>query len=193
MIIFTAVKEAEPMMIHQKARPLISKLSLPTPIQKYFSNLNWEIDLSNNTNPHVGGFSEYPDVKQNDLKTLYLNKILAINPPLSTSNGTREALTFENVLFTAGSMEGLDLILRTFAEPNKDAICVTHPSFSAYTHWALIHNLEVKVVSLFGDNLDQIDSEEVIKLNPKIIFICDPNNPAGTKINPETIQKLCTP
>jgi histidinol-phosphate aminotransferase len=192
MIISKVVREENPMMIHPKARPIISKLSLPTPIQKYFSNINWEIDLSNNTNPHVEGFSEYPDVKQNDLKMLYLNRILAINPSPFASNGTREALTFDNVLFTAGSMEGLDLILRTFAEPNKDVICVTLPSFSAYTHWALIHNLEVKTISLSGNNLDQIDSEEVINLNPKLTFICDPNNPSGTKITPETIQKLCS-
>ncbi|OJW51060.1 MAG: hypothetical protein BGO67_12065 [Alphaproteobacteria bacterium 41-28] len=180
------------MMIHPKARPLISKLSLPTPIQKYFSNLNWEIDLSNNTNPHVGGFSEYPDVKQNDLKTLYLNRIFSINPPSFFSNKGQEALFAENILFTAGSMEGLDLILRTFAEPNKDIICVTSPSFSAYTHWALIHNLAVKKIPLLGDNLNQIDKEEIIQLNPKITFLCDPNNPTGTKLTDETIQKLCS-
>ena len=179
------------MMIHPKARPIIAQLSLPSPIQKYFSNLSWEIDLSNNTNPYVGDFSDYPDVKHNDLKTLYLNRILGINPSHSFSGCVREDLTSENVLFTAGSMEGLDLILRTFAEPNKDVICVTSPSFSAYTHWALIHNLEVKTISLLGRDLNHINEEEVIQLKPKIIFLCNPNNPTGTKISAETIQRLC--
>ncbi len=179
------------MMIHPNARPLISKLSLPTPIQKYFSNLDWDIDLSNNTNPYMGHLSDYPDVKQNDLKTLYLNRILDINSSPFISNADKKALTSENILFTAGSMEGLDLILRTFAEPNKDVICVPSPSFSAYTHWALIHNLEVKTIPLLGNNLNHIDGEEIIHLNPKIIFLCDPNNPIGTKLAPEMIQKLC--
>ena len=179
------------MIIHPKARPIISKLSLPTPIQKYFSNLDWEIDLSNNTNPHAEGFSEYPDIKQSDLKTLYLNRILAINPSPLFSNGAEETPTSENVLFTVGSMEGLDLILRTFSEPNEDIICITSPTFSAYEHWALIHGLKVKTISLFGDNLDQINIEDVIEINPKIIFLCNPNNPTGTKLAPETIQKLC--
>ena len=34
----------KPMKLHPKARPVISKLALPTPIQKYFSNWkgwNW--------------------------------------------------------------------------------------------------------------------------------------------------------
>jgi histidinol-phosphate aminotransferase len=175
------------MMIHPKARPLISTLSLPTPIQKYFSNLTWETDLSNNTNPYVGDFTEYPDVKQDNLKKLYLNTILSLNLP----SRTKEDLTADKVLFTAGSMEGLDLILRTFAEPNKDVICVTSPSFSAYTHWALIHNLKVKTIPLFGDHLDQIATEDIIRLDPKIIFLCDPNNPTGTKLAPGIIQKLC--
>ena len=180
------------MMIHPKARPLISKLSIPSPIKKYFSNEDWEIDLSNNTNPYAGKFSEYPDVKQSSLKELYLKRILALNPPLSFQETLKEVFTSENVLFTAGSMEGLDLILRTFCEPNKDIICVPTPSFSAYEHWALLHNLQVKKISLFGDNLDQLALEDIITINPKMIFICDPNNPTGTKLKFETIQKLCS-
>lgn len=175
------------MIIHPKARPLISRLPLPTPIQKYFSNLDWEIDLSNNTNPYGGSFSEYPDVKQNSLKRLYLDTILSINP----SPVTHLALGLENVLFTAGSMEGIDLILRTFSEPKEDLVCVTSPSFSAYTHWALIHGIRLQTMPLLGDNLDYLDIETILKINPKMMFICNPNNPTGTKITPNTIETLC--
>lgn len=188
---FASTKEEKHMLIHPKARPIISKLSLPTPIKKYFSNLDWEIDLSNNTNPYIEGFSEYPDVKQHDLKKLYLNQILSLNPLSSFTKEEREVFTSDNVLFTAGSMEGLDLILRTFSEPKKDVICVTSPTFSAYEHWALIHGLCVKTIPLFGEELDQIKIEDVSKLDPKIVFLCDPNNPTGTKLSPETIHKLC--
>lgn len=170
------------MMIHPKARPLLSKLSIPTPIKKYFSNLNWEIDLSNNTNPYTGEFSEYPDVQQSNLKELYLKKILSINPLLSTTKTLKQVLTCENVLFTAGSMEGLDLLLRTFCEPNKDVICIPSPSFSAYEHWALIHGVQVKKIPLFENNVDHVELKDIITINPKIIFVCDPNNPTGTKL-----------
>src|ERR1700722_4976 len=177
------------MMIHPKARPVISTLSLPSPIKKYFLNLEWDIGLSNNTNPYMKEFSEYPDVKQDHLKEIYLKTILSLNTPAFFRK--EYTPTPENILFTAGSMEGLDLLLRTFSEPNKDVICIASPSFPAYEHWALLHNLKIKKVSLFGDNLDQIILEDVIELNPKITFLCDPNNPTGTKLEPYIIQKLC--
>ncbi|MBY0293224.1 MAG: aminotransferase class I/II-fold pyridoxal phosphate-dependent enzyme [Alphaproteobacteria bacterium] len=179
------------MRLHPKARPIISKLSLPTPIQKYFSNCEWDIDLSNNTNPYLGDLSDYPDIKQYQLKKLYLKTLLFLTPPPSFTENNKPPLTPNNILFTAGSMEAIDLLLRTFSEPNTDAICVTSPTFSAYEHWSLIHNLRVKKLPLYGDNLNQLSVDKVMRMNPKITFICDPNNPTGTKIKPELIQKLC--
>lgn len=175
------------MIIHPKARTVISQLSLPTPLQKYFSNVEWEIDLSNNTNPYGGNFCEYPDVKQHALKDLYLKTILTLNPPPSPAS----SLGPDNLLFTAGSMEGIDLILRAFSEPKQDLIGVLSPSFSAYTHWALIHGLHLHPLPLLGDNLDQLNIKDILKLNPKIIFICNPNNPTGTKVAAEHIENLC--
>lgn len=175
------------MIIHSNTRPLISKLSLPTPIQKYFSHLDWTIDLSNNTNPYGGNFSDYPDVKQDALKELYLKALLSINSPSSHNT----SLNNKNVLFTAGSMEGIDLILRTFCEPREDIVCVTVPSFSAYSHWALLHGIRLHVMPLLGDNLDDLEIETILKINPKMIFICNPNNPTGTKISFGIIEALC--
>jgi histidinol-phosphate aminotransferase len=175
-------------MIHPKARPLLSKLSLPSPIKKYFSEEEWSIDLSNNTNPYMGWYAEYPDIMQKDLKEIYLKTILSLN---FSFNDNPPKLTHDNVLFTVGSMEGLDLLLRAFSEPNQDIICVADPTFPAYEHWALIHNLRVEKVSLQGDNLDLLPQEDILKINPKIFFLCDPNNPTGTKCKADSIKKLC--
>lgn len=175
------------MMIHAKARPLISKLSIPSPIKKYFIHQDWEIDLSNNTNPYVGSLGDYPDVCQNHLKDIYISTILSLKP----SPKVKPKITRENVLFTVGSMEGLDLIIRTFAEPNQDVICLTSPTFPAYEHWALIHNLTVKHVPLLGENLNHLSIKPIYDINPKIIFICDPNNPVGSKLDVSVIPQLC--
>jgi histidinol-phosphate aminotransferase len=177
------------MSIHPKARAIISKLSIPSPIKKYFSDRDWDIDLSNNTNPYVEGFSEYPDINQEDLKNLYLSRVLHLNS--SHDMTSKQKLTPENILFTVGSMEGIDILLRTFCEPNKDTICILHPTFSAYEHWGLIHNLEVKNISLSGENLNTFSLDEVVKINPKMVFICNPNNPIGTSLTSEMIKKLC--
>lgn len=175
------------MKMHQKVRKSLKTLSLPTPIRKYFSDSEWDMDLSNNTNPFGGGFSDYPDVLQISLKSLYLKTIFAINPPtFATPN-----LAPDNVLLTAGSLEGIDLVLRAFPESGKDKVCILSPTFSAYAHWALINGLKVEMPPLLGDNRDRIDIDVLIHLNPKILFLCNPNNPTGTLISHKIIQKLC--
>lgn len=179
------------MLIHQKARAIISTLAIPSPINKYFSNDKWELDLSNNTNPYIEGFSNYPDVKQNKLKNLYLNRILRLNHSINTKKQQTFTITSENLLFTVGSLEGIDILLRTFCEPNNDTICVLHPAFSAYEHWALLHNLKVKMIPLQGKNFDTFSIEKIVREDPKMVFICNPNNPIGTPIKPEVIEQLC--
>ncbi|MBX9622151.1 MAG: aminotransferase class I/II-fold pyridoxal phosphate-dependent enzyme [Alphaproteobacteria bacterium] len=175
------------MKMHKNVRNSLKKLSLPIPIQKYFLSQNWDMDLGSNTNPFGGDFSNYPDVMQLDLKKLYLKRILSINPPPSF----KAALDEDNVLFTAGSMEGIDLLLRAFPDPNQDLVCIPSPTFSAYAHWSIINGLQVKKIPLLGKNLNQIDVESIIKLNPKLLFICNPNNPIGTLISHAILKKLC--
>lgn len=179
------------MSIHPNARAIVSELEMPSPIKKYFINDDWEIDLSNNTNPYIEDFSEYPDIKHDDLKNLYLNRILSLNASTDTKDEPYPKLTPENLLFTVGSMEGIDILLRTFCEPNKDRICVVYPTFSAYKHWALIHNIEVTMIPLLGENLNTFSIKEISRENPKMVFICNPNNPIGTLLKPEVIETLC--
>jgi len=179
------------MFVHPKARAVISKLSLPSPIRKYFTNEKWEIDLSNNTNPFVQEFSSYPDVKQQDLKNLYLSRIKHLSHYPHIKNGDLGDITSENVLFTVGSLEGIDILIRTFCEPDQDKICLIQPTFSAYEHWGLIHNLEITEIPLEGDEYTTFDIEKVINDKPKMVFICNPNNPIGTCLQPDLIEELC--
>jgi histidinol-phosphate aminotransferase len=175
------------MEMHKNVRKSLQKLSLPTPIQKYFLAQKWDMDLGSNTNPFGGDFSDYPDVMQFDLKRLYLKRILSLNSPPAS----RVVLDTDNVLFTAGSMEGIDLLLRAFPHPNQDLVCIPSPTFSAYAHWSVINGLQVKQVPLLGNNLNQVDIEAIVKLNPKLLFICNPNNPIGTLISHPLLKKLC--
>jgi len=179
------------MILHSKARPIISTLTIPSPIKKYFSQASWKIDLSNNTNPYLGDLAQYPDVKQDELKDIYLDKILSLNSYISLGLENRNHLESKNVLFTVGSMEGLDLILRTFSEPNKDSVCLISPTFPAYNHWALLHNLEVIHTPLLGETLNEFSVEAILQCRPKIVFLCDPNNPTGTKVESLLIKNLC--
>lgn len=180
----------KPMMIHKNARPVVHTLSLPSPIKKYFSGETWEIDLSNTTNPYLDQSAEYPDIFQREIKELYVHTLLSIRPP-SCVSAPPLALSHHNVLLTVGSMEGIDLLLRTFAEPNEDTICITDPTFPAYEHWGRLHNLKVTALPLEGEALDRFSVSRLKQINPRLLFLCNPNNPAGTKLDSSLITTLC--
>lgn len=179
------------MKVHPKSRAIFSKIPLLGVLKKHFSTIEIDVDLSNNTNPFMGDLGNYPDLLQNSLKEQYWQIITSINPPSSYSPSSKTNSISSQILFTVGSSEGIDLLLRAFAEPNKDTIAVTDPSFPAYEHWGLLHNLQVKRFKLLGDNYNQLDIKSIIKEKPKLVFLCHPNNPTGTFLDPEIIYQLC--
>ena len=159
------------------------------PIRKALAEQVIDVDLSNNTNPFLGNMAEYPDVLQTNLKKNYCEIIGQMNLPMGLY-GT-DTLSPENILFTVGSCEGIDLLLRSFAEPNQDQIIVTDPSFPAYEHWGLIHNLKVKKIPLRGENYNRLSVPDILKEKSSMLFLCNPNNPTSTVLDLDILEELC--
>lgn len=180
------------MGIHPKARSIFTNLKIPGPVRRYFDCPEIHIDLGSSTNPYLGHQADYPDLNSFRLKELYRDLIYTINPPLNFGLHSQKFIKPDHMLFTVGSSEGIDLLLRTFAEPNKDTIVVTDPSFPAYEHWGKLHNLKVAKVPLKGDHLQHIDVDAILNVNPKLIFLCEPNNPTGTMLDRHVIHELCS-
>lgn len=149
------------------------------PLKKHFSQIPISIDLSNNINPHSPYLPEYPIIDPIELKQLYLDYI-----------GNKNLKT-DNVLFTVGAADGIDLILRSFAQPPSDVVCITDPTYFAYERWATLYDLPVKRVPLKGSNYEQLDIQELKRIDPKIFILCNPNNPTGTLLNLSQVEKIC--
>lgn len=179
------------MQVHPKSRQIFSEIPLIGVLKKHFSNIDIDVDLSNNTNPFLGTLGNYPDLVQKSLKEQYWQVISSINQPTDYSPEKIDKTIAKQILFTVGSSEGIDLLLRAFAEPNKDTIAITDPGFPAYEHWGRLHNLQIKKFKLQGENYDQLNVDEIIKENPKLVFLCNPNNPTATLLDPEIIYRLC--
>lgn len=167
------------LVIHPHARQSLKKLQLPGPVMKHLAQINCAIDLSESTNPHAPYLANYPKIDPTEIKQLYLNTLE--NPHLKP----------ENVLFTVGSVDGMDLILRGFAEPHKDVVCLTDPTFPAYEHWATLYDLPIEKVPLKGENFETLMVGAIQRIDPKIFILCDPNNPTGTQVTSGTIEKVC--
>jgi len=179
-----------PRPLHPMARKVLSTLRLPGPVHKHFTQVSYPIDLSENTNPYGGDLSDYPPLEPIDLKESYIDLCLKFDQ----QKGAQENYPRpgpENALFTVGAIDGMDLMLRAFAEPDKDTICLTNPTFPAYEHWARLANIDVQKVPLLGQDFDEFDISQIKKINPKIVFLCDPNNPTATQLKPGLILELC--
>lgn len=97
----------------------------------------------------------------------------------------------EEVICGVGSDQLIELILKVFLEPG-DKILAPNPSFSMYGLSTLLNHGQVVNYELGEDFL--YDTELLLQAykvhQPKIVFICTPNNPTGSMIAPDDMRYL---
>ncbi|WP_435577966.1 histidinol-phosphate transaminase [Gilvibacter sp.] len=132
--------------------------------------------LDANENPY-GTLNRYPDPYQRALKA-ELAKLRDID---------------SNRIFVGnGSDEVIDLCFRLFCRPGFDKALQFSPTYGMYKVSAAINNIELLDCPLTTDF--QIDLASALKIiesqQPKLIFICSPNNPTGNLIDKAIIRSL---
>lgn len=132
--------------------------------------------LDANENPY-GSLNRYPDPYQRALKAALANLRKVAN---------------EQVFIGNGSDEVIDLCFRLFCEPGKDKVLQFSPTYGMYKVSAAINDVEVLDCPL--DATFEIDLTKALQLieqqQPKLIFVCSPNNPTGNLFSLETIKAL---
>ncbi len=97
----------------------------------------------------------------------------------------------DEVLVTVGASEGVDAVLRAILNPG-DEIIVVQPCYVNYT--PLANLCQAKVITIdtsingFYPTTEQI--KNVITPKTKAIMICSPNNPTGTMIPSDELEKI---
>lgn len=143
---------------------------------EYVSDGSTMVFLDANENPFENGVNRYPDPQQRGLKTI-----------LAEQKGIKE----ENILLGNGSDEVLDLLFRTFCEPNQDNIVTLPPTYGMYKVLSginMIENREVLLTNDFQPNVSEI--KKAIDEHTKLLFICSPNNPTGNSFSTKIIEEL---
>ena len=100
----------------------------------------------------------------------------------------------DELLVTRGSSDGIDLLIRCFCRPGIDSVLICPPAFEMYQVYAEIQGAGVTRVPLdksrgFALPLDGI--AEQLKSNPKLLFLCSPNNPTGNILPLGELEQLC--
>ncbi len=145
---------------------------------EYKNNIGIFLDANENAFGSVieNNLNRYPDPFQLELKSK-LAKIKRI----------RE----DNIFIGNGSDEAIDLIIKTFCEPNKDSILTITPTYGMYKVAADINAIKTVEVPL-SKNFEIQPNKILNKINnsTKVIFLCSPNNPTGNLFREKDIKKI---
>ena len=83
------------------------------------------------------------------------------------------------VITTRGADEGIDLMVRAFCEPRRDAVIINPPTYSMYEFIARAHQVDV-IAAPLSDSFDpDVEANCLTAPGTKLIFFCCPNNPTG--------------
>lgn len=164
--------------ITQLVRPHLKELKpYSSARDEYKGQGSGMVFLDANENPFETQTNRYPDPKQRNLKELLIAQ--------------RPGLQQEQLLIGNGSDEVLDLLVRAFCAPGKDAMITLPPTYGMYKVLAGINdieNIEVPLDTNFQPNVAAIlDS---VSARTKILFLCSPNNPTGNSITASAIEAI---
>lgn len=95
-----------------------------------------------------------------------------------------------NMMITNGSDQGMELIFRTFVS-DEDTVVIPSPSFAMFYQVAQVQGAEIiKPKYKSGGSFPFDEVIELLKQKPKLVIICNPNNPTGTLLPLEKIEVI---
>jgi len=103
----------------------------------------------------------------------------------------RHLLAIESVLVTAGSTSLLGIIARTLLSPGRNAVS-SERSFIVYSIATKAAGGRLIEVPMRHDGFDLDAIADAIDQNTRIIFVANPNNPTGTIVGPDALDRFLT-
>ncbi|GLQ19088.1 histidinol-phosphate transaminase [Algimonas porphyrae] len=102
-------------------------------------------------------------------------------------------VTAEEIAMGRGADELIDVLVRTFCVPGQDRILLSSPTFSFFHTVATLNGCDVIDVPSGPALRPDMDAivKTVVKAQPKITFLCSPNNPTGYSIDKADILRVC--
>lgn len=94
----------------------------------------------------------------------------------------------EELLLTNGGDDALRVFFDTFVDSDT-SVLICEPTFPMYRYWAEIAGAQICALR-YGANME-FPLEEVLaalRMNPRVLFIANPNNPTGTLIRERELR-----
>ncbi len=98
----------------------------------------------------------------------------------------------EDLILTNGSDEAISVISNTFIEPNQDSAVVSNPCFVMIRNCLKIAGAKLNEIAVLENLEFDVDGIEAsLAQNPKIAMFASPDNPTGSVLKVESIEKWC--
>ncbi|MEI6409670.1 MAG: histidinol-phosphate transaminase [Bacteroidota bacterium] len=120
-------------------------------------------------------YSRYPDPHQKRLKAII---------------GAQRNLLSGQIFLGNGSDEAIDLLIRVFCEPGRDAVLLLPPTYGMYAVQAAIQNARIERIPLKPDFNPDIPAIRKAGKDCKLLFLCSPNNPTGNRFATEDVREI---
>lgn len=95
----------------------------------------------------------------------------------------------EQLIFGTGSFQLISLVAQTFLSPGDEAITLT-PSFSYYNNATRQMEASIVPIPLHDFGIDLAPVKQAINDKTRIIWLCNPNNPAGSIVTEPTLRQF---
>lgn len=120
-------------------------------------------------------------------------KLLSMYPEYE--RGTRRlarhfGVASEELLLTNGGDDALRLFFDAFVDAGTTAVIV-EPTFPVYRYWGEVAGAKIDALRYGSDMEFPIAGAlDALAAKPRVLFVCNPNNPTGTLLPTDTIAKI---
>lgn len=135
--------------------------------------------------------NEYPIAPDYQFSERNLNRYPECQPVAVINNYAAYAkVKPEQVLVCRGADESIELLIRAFCEPGKDAVMFCPPTYGMYSVSAETFGVEQKKIMALPDWALNVNAIRENLSNTKLIYICSPNNPTGNIIDNKDLREV---
>jgi len=147
------------------------------------------IDFSSNLNPLGVPYKVSESLAEIKIDTYPDTNYYKLKEALAKFHGLKR----ENIVVGNGSTEIIYFSCQAYLT-KKSRVIIPHPTFSEYERASAINGAKVIFYKLRESQDFQIEPKELIKLlirhNPKILFLCNPNNPTGQYLEENDVREI---
>ncbi len=135
--------------------------------------------------------NEYPEAVPFTVNATALNRYPECQPQTVIARyAAYSGLNTDQVLVSRGADEGIELLIRAFCEPGKDAILFCPPTYGMYHVSAETIGVAYRTIKLRENWQLDLPAIAAHLDGVKLVYVCSPNNPTGNPLNPQDMHQL---